>query len=77
MTLARSLPACLLPLVLGGLTSCVYPKLDGAATPSFAFDGAVRSGIGGEIQEVLSRHGEDTGLYLLGDGPMPSPRARR
>ena len=68
MTLARSLPACLLALVLGGLSSCVYPKLDGAATPSFAFDGAVRSGIGSEIQEVLSRHGDDTGLYMLGDG---------
>jgi cardiolipin synthase C len=61
-------PWFLLLLLVGTLSSCVYPRLDGAATPSFAFDGPVDSEIGAEITEVLARHPGETGLYLLGDG---------
>ena len=55
-------------LLLATLPSCVYPRLDGAATPSFAFDGPVESKIGAKISEILDRHPGETGLYLLGDG---------
>jgi len=65
---SRLLTVALLVTLLGSLSSCVYPRYDGAATPSFAFSGEVQSEVGGEIQKVLARHPGQTGLYMLGEG---------
>ena len=57
-----------LPLLVLCLGSCVYPRLNGAATPGHAFNEASDAELITLIRETSEQHPGDSGLYVLGDG---------